>query len=461
MIKDSVANQLSKIAKFCGVDRAVAYTITAKGFQVIAGPITLLLIANYLSPSEQGFYYTFASIVNLQIFFELGLSYVILQFASHEKAALTWGKGKILIGDDTAKDRLASLLRLSIKWYALIAILAILILIPVGISFLSTNKSLITVPWKLPWILVVFSTGTMLFLSPVLSFLEGCGLVTEIASMRVSQTLFSNLFLWSALVFKTSLFAAAVPSIVGIIWSIICLYSNHRFLLIDLLKHKENKDGITKVISWRHEIFPLQWKIAVSALSGYFIFSLFTPVLFRFHGPIMAGKMGMSLSLTNAITTFAMSWVSTKMAPFGNLIAAKKYLELNNLFFPALKKSMVASILSSIILLFIAIYLKQTHHPFGLRIIDLLSLTLLLISINCNVYVFGLATYLRAHKKEPYLELSIFVGVLTGISTYFLGRDYGVIGMSVGYCLVNLTFSVIVGTLIFNSKRRQWHNVMH
>ena len=461
MTANKITHKLTKLVKSVGIDRAIAYTILGKGFQIVSGPVTLLLIAHYLSPSEQGFYYTFSSIVGLQLFFELGLSFVILQFASHEKAALTWSNSRTLEGDEIAKARLASLLRLTIKWYAIIAILAIVILIPVGISFFNSNKLDINVPWQLPWILVVFSSGTMLFITPLVSFLEGCGLVAEIAYVRVAQGLISNFCIWLAVILNTHLFAAAIPNLVGIACLSSWLYRKYRYLFIDLLSHKkplvESVDG-AQGISWRREIFPLQWRIALSALSGYFVFSLFTPTLFKFHGPVIAGQMGMSLTLTNTINSFAMSWLSTKLSPFGSLIAAKKYAELDKVFFRALLQAISVAILGSIILLSGVFYLQQIDHPFHLRVVSISSLTLLLISSVCNVYIFGLAIYLRSHKKEPFLALSIVIGIITGLLTYFLGRQHGIIGMSSGYCLTTI-ISVICGSWIFVNKRREWHVV--
>ena len=41
-------------------------------------------------------------------------------------------------------------------------------------------------------------------------------------------------------------------------------------------------------VSWKHEIWPFQWRIAVSWMSGYFIFDLINPVAFYFCGPVDA-----------------------------------------------------------------------------------------------------------------------------------------------------------------------------
>lgn len=459
-MKDIIVTQLIKAAKSVGIDRAILYTILGKGFQILAGPITLVLIAHYLSPVEQGFYYTFSSVVGLQIFFELGLSFVILQFASHEKAGLTWTSVGLLEGNVSNKQRLISLLKLCLKWYGIIALLMLLILSPAGIWFLSSNSSSSMANWQLPWILVVISASGMLFLSPLLSFLEGCGLVAEVAYMRITQGLFSNFFLWVSLILQANLFAAAAPNLVGIVLISIWLYRKYRILFIDLLKQQKVlgiMEDQVKGISWRWEIFPLQWKIALSWLSGYFIFSLFTPVLFMFHGPVVAGRMGMSLSVTGAISAVAMSWISTKSSPFGSLIADKRYQDLNALFFPALLQSTGVSVLGSVSLWATVFFLQQIHHPLSTRVVDLLPLSLLIAASICNVYVYGLSVYLRAHKREPFLSISLLSGILIGTSTYFLGRDYGILGMSLGYLMVNFFVAVIPGTWIFFNKQKEWH----
>jgi len=62
---------------------------------LLAGPVGLYLIATFLTKSEQGYYYTFGSVLGLTVFFELGLSYVIIQFTSHEMAGLKNGRPRV------------------------------------------------------------------------------------------------------------------------------------------------------------------------------------------------------------------------------------------------------------------------------------------------------------------------------------------------------------------------------
>src|SRR5665647_910123 len=83
---------MKKYLRLLGVDQAIAYTLLGRGWGLFSGLVMLLLVVRYLTPDEQGYYYTFASILALQIFFELGMSYVVMQSASHERAYLTWSK---------------------------------------------------------------------------------------------------------------------------------------------------------------------------------------------------------------------------------------------------------------------------------------------------------------------------------------------------------------------------------
>ena len=75
--------------------------------------MTLLVIASYFSPELQGYYYTFNSVLTLQVFVTLGLSAVIVQFAAHEWSKLDLGKRGEIVGDSVALSRLMSLGQIS------------------------------------------------------------------------------------------------------------------------------------------------------------------------------------------------------------------------------------------------------------------------------------------------------------------------------------------------------------
>src|ERR1700722_5120239 len=77
-----------RLVHFSGFDNAVAFGFLARVWSMGAGVVALLLIAAFFTPQIQGFYYTFTSLVALQVFAEMGLGQVIIQFAAHEWAHL-------------------------------------------------------------------------------------------------------------------------------------------------------------------------------------------------------------------------------------------------------------------------------------------------------------------------------------------------------------------------------------
>lgn len=442
-----------RFLQFWGVDRAIAYTLIGRGWTVIAGPVSVILIARFLSPEEQGFYYTFASILALQVFFELGLSYVILHFASHEKAKLEWSAAGALEGDADAKSRLATLLRLALVWYGVAALLLIAIVLPAGLVFFSINQPPgASIVWRLPWTLIVLFSGFNLAVTPAMSVLEGCGLVAELAFMRIGQGILGSLLLWSVLFARGGLFATAVLAVFGFLWASGWLLLYKRAFFFDLLRSK-----VSAQISWREELWPFQWKIALSWLSGYFIFQMFNPVMFAFHGAVAAGRMGMSLSITGAISAMATAWVVTKAAPFGGLIANREFRKLDKLFFTCLWQSTAVLVLGGVAFWSAAWYLSYINHPISKRILEPLPLALLIGATVLNHIVFAEALYLRSHKQEPFLWPSILGGCLCGSSTYFFGKHYGATGIMLGYFILTIIIGVGAGTWIFFQKRRLWH----
>ena len=436
-----------------GLDRAILFSILARIWSSTAGVVTVALIARFLSPAEQGYYYTFGSLVALQIVFELGFSFVILQMASHERAHLTISPEQQVSGDPVAHGRLASVIQMSVRWYSVAAVLMVCALVPAGLHFFAAHQPAgAPVTWRLPWCLVAGMAMLTFQLDPVLSFLEGCGFVANIARLRFVQAATGSVLAWTALLTHHGLFAPAMmiagTASVSLVW-----ITGKRRLLLGLLRYRPG----THRIRWGHEVWPFQWRIAVSWLCGYFIFQLFNPVLFAFKGPVAAGQMGMSLSLASALQAVAISWLSTKSAPFGGMIARKEYQRLDAVFFAAMKQSVTVCAAGALILWLGCVYLNVEHVRFAQRLLSPPALGILLLATTLNIIGFGQALYLRAHKQEKFLLNSIVCAILIGTSTYFFGKHYGAIGMVTGYLLVGLLVGLAMGTYTFVKWRRIWH----
>lgn len=449
--------RLTRARQIMGIDRAVFYTLCSRGGQLIAGFVNVILIVRSLSPIQQGFQYTFASILSLQVFLELGLNVVVLQFTSHERAHLTWTQGGTLDGDLTAKARLGSLMRLTLKWYAFAAGLLATILVPVGLLFFRRSPDAASAGiWQLPWLWLVLTTAGTLLLSPAFAILEGCGLVTDVARFRLAQDVTAYPVYWLSLVAGAGLFASPLFQTMRLLTAVGWLWTRQRPFLRDQLTY--HSGGVA--INWWDEVWPMQWRIALSWASGFFIFQLFNPVLFVYFGAVVAGRMGMTLALTGAVTTLAIAWINTTAPTFGQLIARRDFISLDRLFSKTVLRATLAAIGGGIVLYGTVLLLWTRNTPLSKRLLEPLPFALFTIVAVINVVIYAEASYLRAHKEEPFLWNSVIGGALTALSTYFLGRAFGVIGMAAGYFALAAVVGLGWGTWLFVAKRREWHRAL-
>lgn len=437
-----------------GIDRAIAYTVFARVWSSSAGLVTVLLIARFLSPAEQGYYYTFSSLVALQIVFELGFSFVILQMASHERAHLVITSALEVQGEIVAHRRLASVLQKSVRWYSVLAIALAAFLLAAGSWFFAHHhQGNLSVAWRNPWYAAAIAATFTFQLDPMLSFLEGCGFVANVARLRFAQAAIGSMLAWLALATHHGMFAPACmiagTASTGMVW----LFGKRR-LLLHLLRFDPGPDRIR----WTKEVWPFQWRIAISWLCGYFIYQLFNPVLFAYKGAVEAGQMGMSLSVANALQSVAISWLNTKAAPFGSLVARRNYTELDHLFFRALRQALLVFVGLAAMVVTCVAYLDWRHMRFGGRLLSAECMAALLFATAVNVLVFGEALYLRAHKQEKFLLNSVLSAVAVACSTYFLGRTFGAAGIVAGNLTIALLLGFPLGTWVFLKYRKIWHH---
>lgn len=448
---------LFKLKDKLGIDKSIFFTSLARLIQAVGGVVSILFVARYLTEVEQGFYYTFGSIVAIQIFFELGLNGIITQYVAHETAHLQWKTSTELAGEHKYLSRLSSLLHFCVKWYLCFAGILLITLVIVGLIFFGKYGAHDDVTWKLPWILLAMGTTLNLLLAPVLAFIEGLGKVKEIAKIRLYQQCVGLLVMWSGLIIGAKLYVAGINWLIGIFLIMALLFLGN---LGKLLLNIWNRP-LTDKVNYRREIFPYQWKIALSWISGYFIFQLFNPVLFATEGAVIAGQMGMTLTALNGIQSLSLSWMTTKVPLYSGLIARKDYYQLDTIFNRTLKQSLFING-SMLVLMFILVWTIRHCHiiigsmDLGNRFLPYLPMFLMMIPVFINQFISSWATYLRCHKQEPFLIYSISAGIACCLSTLLLGKWFGVLGVTGGYCFITIAL-MPWGYWIYKTKKYEWH----
>lgn len=447
---------LAILSGTCGLDRAVVFTLLARGWSAAAGLISLTLITRFLTRAEQGYYYTFYSLVALQIVFELGFSVVILQTASHEAAHLHIAPDGTVTGSPEAHARLASVLQKAIRWYTMAGLAMAIILYPVGHAFFRHQdlKQPLGNPvaWGVAWLLVVLSTCFTFQIDPLFSFLEGCGYVSNVMRTRLSQAILGSLLGWIALSLHHGLLAPACIIAGQAIAGAIFVFGK-RHLLLSLFRHRSEHFRI----DWASEVWPFQWRIAVSWLCGYFTFQLFNPILLNYRGPIEAGQMGMTINICGTLSGMAIAWMNTKAAPLGRLIALRDFRTLDRTFFRAVLQSTAAASLAFVAVWCVVVYLRAQQNPLALRILPPFPLALLFAGHAGNVVVFAEALYLRAHKQEKFMINSIAGALWMAPTALFFGRSSGAYGIALCYFWGTLFIGLGYGTYTFLRYRKLWH----
>jgi O-antigen/teichoic acid export membrane protein len=441
-----------KVFHLLGIDRAVFFAISGKIWTMVAGLITTLLIASFFPPELQGYYYTFLSVLALQVFAELGLGTVISAYASHEWAKLAIDAQGRVSGDPDALSRLISLGGFALRWYlAAAAVVAIFLTLGGFVFFGSTGWDQVSV-WGWPWAVLCLVTGINLCFMPVWALLEGCNQVSNVYVYRLIQSVASSTAAWVGIYLGAGLWVTSIIGIAGLMAMVVTVGRTYsEFIRTIMFGHPAGPH-----LNWRVDILPMQWRVSLSWLSGYFTFSLFTPVLFHYHGAVVAGQMGMTWAFIAALTAVASSWIAPKAPYFGMLIAQRKYVELDRVFWRLTAVVMCVTLAGALGVWVLVYSLGAFHHPLASRLLPPSVTACLLVATIILVASLPMSTYLRAHKKEPLLGISIVSGVLTGFVVVLAGKYYSVEGVALGYLGVMAVVTPFVG-LVWQRCRAEWH----
>ncbi|MCX5805038.1 MAG: hypothetical protein NT010_03060 [Proteobacteria bacterium] len=390
------------------------------------------------------------------MFVELGLGTVISQFASHEWSQLSIDNAGCIIGDQESLSRLTSIATIAAKWYAIGAIIITLGLSIGGYIFFSNSPKSYVV-WDGPLFLLSLLTGISVLLVPIWSLLEGCNQVSSLYTFRFIQGIVTSISVWIAMLFGANLWALSISSVTALICALV--FIKRRYWIFSKTVFFYRISG--PKISWCKNMLPMQWRIAVSWASGFFIYSLFVPVLFRYHGPAIAGQFGMTWSVVGVLSIVSSSWLSPKIPQLAMLVARKKYDELDLLFWKVTKIIMVITVIMALAIWSFIYILNNINYPlasrFALRLLPPLPTGLLLITQVLMISSIPFSSYMRAHKQEPIMALSVLAAIMVGLSTVILGKYYSATGMAFGYLIVHIVIIPFI-FLIWYRRRIEWHS---
>lgn len=437
-----------------GINRAIGYGLLSRAWSIIGGPITIYMVTTHLDKVTQGRYYTMMSLLGLQVFFEMGLATTLAQFFAHEFSSHSWGRHGRICGTLLGRSRIIDLLRSTLAWFRITSIILTIVLIPVGIWFFKQDTS-VELPWKLPWILVVIATSANLMLIPLISLEAGSGAIDRIYRCEAVSAILGGISLWLCFLLGLGLYGLGVSAFIKFFIYIFHFKRNRILLFKEFSKFTRKHSRSNANIRWAKEIWPMQWRMSVSWISGYFIFYLFSPVVYYFHGAKEAGRIGATVAISTALTSISLTWINAHLPMLTRLVAIRDWGKLDSSFRTVLYQTIFAALFGATLGSFL-VYLFQENFEFGARFLKYTYVSLFLFAAFIQTIISTLAAYLRAFKKEPFIILAILQAILQGSATLYLGEKYGANAISVSVFSINLFAILPVSIIIWKKCRASW-----
>jgi len=388
------------------MDRAIAASTATQLIRFLTGPVTMLLIIRYLSPYEQGFFYSFAGVVGIQVFLEAGFAQSITQFSSREFAHLRFNRQGMLTGKPEALSRLRSIIHKANRYYLAMATV-LTVALAIGGYFFFSSKPDHGVPWLVPWIVVSVCAGVSFLLTPIWALLEGCNRVTDIATYRFCLTLVGFATTAICLSLGLGIGVASWTAVVTLVVPVAYLFARWRKLIAQILLRPPGEHKI----SWKNEIWGFQWRIAGTWMSRYFVESGIAPLSFYLLGPVEAGRIGMSFQVVRMIVGISSSWTIMKIPHWGALSAQGRGSLVEQEWLTNARKSwgicllgmlcfMAALAILEVILPSVASRFSPFSHTLGFVV----GWSAYAVWLSCSHYT-------RALRREPFTLLHASVGL--------------------------------------------------
>jgi hypothetical protein len=388
------------------VTSEAAYALLARAFQAAAllgaGAAVLLRF----SPEEQGYFFSFLGLAALQQASDFGGSYALLHHATH---LATTGQ----------RARLSGLLSRALRLNVVSALVFALLVGVAGASVFAASAAAPGggggVDWFQPWILLVCALFLTQLTAPCVAFIEGAVSARTAWRFRFHLELVTGPVLVGAMFMGLGLWALPV------FW---CL----RFLLtagwLASTWPRERDSTPFSLQDWVEQVWPFQWKIGLSVLSGFLTFQAITPIVMALEGPRVSGQFGFSLAAMNTLLMVTTAWPLSKASHYGSLLSRGSHGPLISVFRRVTASSTALSAGLALAVFVVLWWLDTQGLPVFERFADPLTTGLVLAAGVVHHLVHCVAVFLRADRTEPLLGLSLLGGLLT-LATIWVVATYG------------------------------------
>jgi hypothetical protein len=413
----------------------------------------LFRVVSVLAPETQAVYFTLVGLLGFQIAFELGLGFLMQTSASHEFSSLRWD-GDLLTGPIRNIERLKSLFRLMIRWLGCAAGVMFLILSLAAVLVYRRTLSETMPGW---WVLVAASVllqSIDLPLQGCVAFLSGLrNPVLQTRNIGLSSVGIS-LFVSVWLAFDDSAFCLPFGLLGSQLTTFGHLFATQRRAIATLLVRPAVNAA---QVAWRSELWPVQWRMAISWLTGAFYFFYLPSSILPAYGAIAAAQFGLTNTLLQAAQSLSSAVTMASAPAMATLAATRSYGRLDKLAIRIWWQTSVALLaVLAVIVLASAIAPGSGLLGINIRLLPWPLTALLCVSTLTTHHSSVIGTYLRSHKYEPLAPLGVLASILSAGWTTYACRHLTLDSLILGVCVLNVVFGfmiVTVATSILRSQR--------
>lgn len=434
-MRPTIIKKAQTFATSHGLDGTFAVNLATRMWTLAFGPVLLGVLVYRLTLAEQGFYYTFISLIGLSVFLDMGFSRAIQVFTSHEFANLRLTKGRPMEGEARHLSRMADFGKAVLLAHLLLALVAGGLIGAMG-EVMFRREDAAGIAWRGPWWNLSFAAAASFLILPMTTMLEAAGHVRHMAWVKLARQVAAGMALLSALLGGMGLGASAISAWIGFALAMGLVAIPFRAFWEQLCGGNARRGfGLLR------ELAGYQVRIAVGWAAGYFIFSIMTPIAFAAIGAEDAAKVGLTWQIMGIVSSIAFSVIQAKTPGLGSLIGkgrADEALEINR----RATRGALAIAAAGYALILLGMWAVRSSDSslwpaFVTDIVDrmlpALPVALLAVAEIAKLQMLGLMSFVRSLKVEPFMPMLVTLAILVPAACWALASRFGVEWLCMGY----------------------------
>jgi hypothetical protein len=420
-----------------GVDRVVLILLLTQAWTALAGLGTLLLVLKLLNPLQLGLYYAVTSVAALQLFFDLGLTQLLVRMVSQRSPGLALSPRGDVLGDPGRRSALRPLAKFIYTWYRRAAIWALPVLCLAGF-FLLSGEVVFSKFIVLAVVLAAAGVGGILWIMPSITLLEGLGDRQGAAWLRLLRVVVQSLALWAGLLLGLQAVASGLALLFAALAVGFAVGCNYAHLKSSLLSAPSN----VVLFDWKKEILPLQWRVALCWGSAFLTQQALAPLAIKTSGLAVGGQVGMSMSLYIILFQIVPAWVGSKTSVFGRWWAEGRLAEAQALFRRACFGGLSVAFLAHFFVGVALLLAQKMGLPYTDRFLDFVSMAWLMVAGMGNAIITALVMFIRSFHGEPFVWMFIVYGLSTLLFGTVAASQAGATGLMIAFAATTWLIAV-------------------